>query len=148
MFERCSNTGRWGPDDELGTLNYITPKKRIAAAELVKTGEVVSVGRDLLTKQTKTNPQPLDLRMLYSAPQRRLPHGFLLDRLPWHDRHSHGRARSLLRRWPPLQRARGRADVLRQRSEVGLRLRAEERHFHARRVARCRRGPQRSLVHA
>jgi kynurenine formamidase len=31
----------------------------------VKTGEVVSVGRDLLTKQTKTNPQPIDLHMLY-----------------------------------------------------------------------------------
>ena len=28
MFHRCSNTGRWGPDDELGTLNYITPQKR------------------------------------------------------------------------------------------------------------------------
>lgn len=67
MFERCSNKGRWGPDDELGTLNYITPEKRIAAAKLVKTGEVVSVGRDLLTKQTKTNPQPLDLRMLYAG---------------------------------------------------------------------------------
>ncbi|HEU4627018.1 MAG TPA: cyclase family protein [Steroidobacteraceae bacterium] len=65
MFERCSNAGRWGADDELGTLNYITPQKRIAAAKLVKTGEVVSVGRDLLTKQTKTNPQPLDLHMLY-----------------------------------------------------------------------------------
>jgi kynurenine formamidase len=67
MFERCSNTGRWGADDELGTLNYITAQKRIAAAGLVKTGEVVSVGRDLLTQQTKTNPQPLDLHMLYSG---------------------------------------------------------------------------------
>jgi kynurenine formamidase len=67
MFERCSNTGKWGPDDELGTLNYITPQKRVAAAGLVKTGEVVSVGRDLLTKQTKTNPNPLDLHMLYSG---------------------------------------------------------------------------------
>ena len=51
MFHRCSNAGRWGPDDELGTLNYITPAKRIAAASLVKTGEVVSVGRDLSTTQ-------------------------------------------------------------------------------------------------
>ena len=23
MFRRCSNAGKWGPDDELGTLNYI-----------------------------------------------------------------------------------------------------------------------------
>ena len=50
MFRRCSNTGRWGPGDELGTLNYITPAKRVSAAGLVKTGEVVSVGRDLTTR--------------------------------------------------------------------------------------------------
>ena len=27
MFEAVKNWGRWGPDDELGTLNYITPEK-------------------------------------------------------------------------------------------------------------------------
>jgi kynurenine formamidase len=59
MFRRCSNTGKWGPNDELGTLNYITPAKRIAAARLVKTGEVVSAGRDLTTRQSKTNGQPV-----------------------------------------------------------------------------------------
>jgi len=67
MFRRCSNTGRWGPDDELGTLNYITPQKRVAAAALVKTGEVVSVGRDLSTRQSRTNPQPVVHFMLFSA---------------------------------------------------------------------------------
>ena len=66
MFRRCSNTGRWGADDELGTLNYITPAKRIAAAALVKTGEVVSVGRDLTTRQSKTNAQPLVHNMMFS----------------------------------------------------------------------------------
>ena len=25
LFDRCSNWGRWGPDDERGTLNLITP---------------------------------------------------------------------------------------------------------------------------
>jgi len=68
MFRRCSNTGRWGPDDEQGTLNYITPQKRIAAASLVRTGEVVSVGRDLSTTQSKTNARPVSHMMLYSAP--------------------------------------------------------------------------------
>src|SRR5437867_4038599 len=66
MFRRCSNTGRWGRDDEKGTLNYITPAKRIAAAALVKTGEVVSVGRDLSTKQSKTNAQPVSHIMMFS----------------------------------------------------------------------------------
>jgi kynurenine formamidase len=42
-----SNWGRWGPDDELGTLNYITPEKRRAAATLVREGEVVSCARPI-----------------------------------------------------------------------------------------------------
>jgi kynurenine formamidase len=66
MFRRCSNTGKWGAADELGTLNYITPAKRVAAAALVKTGEVVSVGRDLTTRQSKTNGQPLVHMMNFS----------------------------------------------------------------------------------
>ena len=63
MFRRCSNAGKWGPNDELGTLNYITPAKRIAAAKLVKTGEVVSVARDLTTRASKTNAEPVVHKM-------------------------------------------------------------------------------------
>lgn len=66
MFSRCSNTGRWGPDDELGTLNYITPEKRVTAAGLVKSGEVVAVGRDLSTKQTKIDPRPVQHMVMFS----------------------------------------------------------------------------------
>ena len=66
MFRRCSNAGRWGANDELGTLNYITPAKRVAAAALVKTGDVVSAGRDLTTKASKTNGQPVVHTMSYS----------------------------------------------------------------------------------
>jgi len=29
-----SNWGRWGPEDELGTLNLITPEKRVQAGRL------------------------------------------------------------------------------------------------------------------
>jgi len=67
MFRRCSNTGRWGPDDELGTLNYITPKKRVAAAALVKSGEVVSAGRDLSTTQNSVDPRPVQHMVLYNG---------------------------------------------------------------------------------
>ncbi len=42
-----SNWGRWGPDDELGTLNFITPKTRLTAASLIRTGRVVSLGREI-----------------------------------------------------------------------------------------------------
>jgi kynurenine formamidase len=67
MFQRCSNAGRWGADDELGTLNFITPAKRIAAAKLVTTGEVVSAGRDLSTKQSKIDPHPVQEMVTYNG---------------------------------------------------------------------------------
>jgi len=35
---RYSNWGRWGEGDELGTVNFITAKRRAAAAALVRTG--------------------------------------------------------------------------------------------------------------
>lgn len=38
-----SNWGKWGPDDEIGTLNYITPKVLIEAAKLVKQGKIIPV---------------------------------------------------------------------------------------------------------
>jgi len=38
-----SNWGRWGRDDQLGTLNLITPAKRRAALTLVKEGVPVSL---------------------------------------------------------------------------------------------------------
>ena len=42
--ERCKNWGRWGPDDEIGTLNFITPEDVIAAAGLIRKGRVFSLG--------------------------------------------------------------------------------------------------------
>lgn len=39
----CSNWGKWGADDELGTLNYITPAKIREAAEAVRQGKVFSL---------------------------------------------------------------------------------------------------------
>ncbi len=42
-----SNWGRWGEDDQLGALNLITPAKRVEAAQLVESGRVVSMARDM-----------------------------------------------------------------------------------------------------
>ena len=41
--KRCSNWGRWGKDDEIGTLNYTTPEDVVAAMQLVKKGRVISL---------------------------------------------------------------------------------------------------------
>jgi kynurenine formamidase len=43
MIRRVSNWGRWGPDDELGTVNFITALKRVEAAGLVKSGRTFSL---------------------------------------------------------------------------------------------------------
>jgi kynurenine formamidase len=41
---RLRNWGRWGDDDERGTVNFITPDRLIAAAALVKKGRVFDLG--------------------------------------------------------------------------------------------------------
>jgi len=43
LFESLKNWNRWGSDDEMGTLNYITPAVSAAAAALVKSGRSVSM---------------------------------------------------------------------------------------------------------
>ncbi|MCE2464286.1 MAG: cyclase family protein, partial [Dehalococcoidia bacterium] len=42
-----SNWGRWGQDDELGTLNLITPEKRAQAGRLVKEGVSITCSRHI-----------------------------------------------------------------------------------------------------
>ena len=42
-IDRCSNWGRWGPDDEVGTVNLITQGKVREAAALVKVGKTISL---------------------------------------------------------------------------------------------------------
>lgn len=61
-FDSLSNWGRWGPDDQLGALNYITPEKRRDAAALVQEGISVSCAWDI-----GTAPRP---DHLFGVPQR------------------------------------------------------------------------------
>jgi hypothetical protein len=41
--KRLSNWGRWGKDDEIGTLNYVSAQDIIQAAQLVRKGKLRSV---------------------------------------------------------------------------------------------------------
>jgi kynurenine formamidase len=43
LAQRHRNWGKWGSGDELGTLNYITAEKVVAAAGLVRQGRVISL---------------------------------------------------------------------------------------------------------
>jgi kynurenine formamidase len=50
LFEEIKNWGRWGPDDQLGTVNLITAEERKKAIGLVQLGQTISLSRALITK--------------------------------------------------------------------------------------------------
>ncbi len=60
--EKLRNWGRWGDDDQLGTINFITPECLVAAARLVTKGKVFDLGLPLdengpqIAGGTRTNP--------------------------------------------------------------------------------------------
>lgn len=55
-----SNWGRWGDEDQLGTLNLITPAKRKAAAALVRDGVSISLALDLNKTKGPLNANPFE----------------------------------------------------------------------------------------
>ena len=77
IARQVSNWGRWGPDDERGALNLITPERRAAAAALIRDGETVSCARPLATRPAPNNPFPVQHLMLATgdAPPRVGPSG-------------------------------------------------------------------------
>jgi len=62
-----SNWGRWGPDDELGAANLITPAKRAEAAALVTDGHPVSLAADAERVATIANPCPIEWSMVRAS---------------------------------------------------------------------------------
>lgn len=58
LFAKVCNWGRWGFDDERGTLNYITPEHVRAAAALVRSGRTVSLSLPINTVAGPDNPRP------------------------------------------------------------------------------------------
>ena len=63
-----SNWGRWGSDDELGTLNLITADKRTQAASLVQTGITVSLSRPLRLGHRATFQRGFNNIFAYGGP--------------------------------------------------------------------------------
>jgi kynurenine formamidase len=52
LLPRLTNWGRWGGDDQLGTMNFLTPARRVDAVRGVRSGRLVSLARQ--TSLTKT----------------------------------------------------------------------------------------------
>ncbi|MCA9124601.1 MAG: cyclase family protein [Planctomycetaceae bacterium] len=64
LHVELSNWGRWGADDQLGTLNLITPERRKEAARLVREGISLSLARNAETTSAADNPSPFEQVML------------------------------------------------------------------------------------
>ena len=66
-YQSLSNWGRWGADDERGTLNLITQEKRQQAASLAREGIVVSCARTIGYELSVDNAVPARHFMLTSG---------------------------------------------------------------------------------
>ena len=116
------NWGRWGDDDERGTLNLITPEAVLAATKVVKTGKVYNLGlpvarygtpvfpyRGAPQRLTLTSQTDAEMNKAYGAldgvgSQRGRARGRRAQR------HAHGRAVPRVRRRADVQRPlRGRS---------------------------------------
>ena len=83
FHKTLSNWGRFGPRDQLGTLNLITAAKRKAAAQSVRSGRTVSCARPLPTQPSVENPNPVQHHMIGTCTEgwggdyfAMAPHGF------------------------------------------------------------------------
>ncbi|MEW2398100.1 cyclase family protein [Streptomyces sp. NPDC046862] len=45
LAQAPSNWGKWGPEDEVGGLNYLGPEQVVAAAALIRSGKVFTIQR-------------------------------------------------------------------------------------------------------
>ena len=45
--EKLSNWGRWGKEDQIGTLNNVSPEDIVNAGKLIKKGKTFSLGLSL-----------------------------------------------------------------------------------------------------
>lgn len=63
LMDTLSNWGRWGANDQMGSLNLITPETRIEAAKLVRTGISVSMAHEVLQDEAADNGSPFEHRM-------------------------------------------------------------------------------------
>jgi kynurenine formamidase len=57
-MQSLSNWGRWGDDDQLGTLNLLSPEKTRRAVGLVREGATVSCARQINYQAGPDSPRP------------------------------------------------------------------------------------------
>ena len=86
LFDTCSNRGRWGPDDQKGTLNFITTETVLQAVATVRHGDVISIAYDLPVGGSSEGTPLATLRVAHQGARSRgaadtitiAPHGFAI----------------------------------------------------------------------
>ena len=63
LFQQVKNWGRWGAEDQLGSVNLITAAKRKQGLSLAKTGQTVSLVHNPLTDKADDNASPFEHTM-------------------------------------------------------------------------------------
>jgi kynurenine formamidase len=88
LHTRLSNWGRWGPDDQLGALNFVTADVTAAAVSTVQSGQTVSCSRPLPTQPSPDNLNPVVHHMIGTATEgygadyfALAPHGYATSHL-------------------------------------------------------------------
>ena len=153
---RLSNWGRWGPDDELGTLNYITPEKRAVRGGLGAQGPGVLAadphgsqrpdGRPTCQPDSHDDSHRSRHRASRADGRRRALHRRRHVPLPA-VRHRMGRARGRVLRRPAVQRLPGVGSRQQRRAPSGDRQDGVVVRV-ARRAARRRTAPWRRVPRA
>ena len=78
-FESLCNWGRWGPDDDLGTLNLITPQKRLAAMATAREGISVGCARPILVEDRASDVFTAPLHYMLRSGEAPDPNGGATD---------------------------------------------------------------------
>ena len=63
LSARVSNAGRWGPTDELGTLNHLSAAKTRDAIRLAQNGTVLSLAWPISAHSVPSHPEEVEHRM-------------------------------------------------------------------------------------
>lgn len=74
LFDKICNWGRWGEDDQQGTLNHIGREEIARAAALVTEGRTLSLSRPFPTQPGAENPRPAQHFMMVTGEDRHAPH--------------------------------------------------------------------------
>jgi kynurenine formamidase len=89
FLDSCSNTGRWGSDDQRGTLNLVIPQRVLEAVQTVQFGQLVSIGYDLPVGDSSEGASFATLTVMHQGGESRsatdvvtiAPHGFSITHL-------------------------------------------------------------------